>query len=87
MVLREVSSNFNCETQLIGVDLIDKRVDAERSRVLSINAIVHDKEFTIWRLNGYCFHCLEVPCVDTLMEVAVIQYNTSSIASVVSADL
>lgn len=87
VVLGEISSHFDCECQLVRVNLFYEGINSERSRVFAIYAVVHDQEFSIWGLDSYSLHRFEVPCINTLMEIAIVQYNTSRIASVGPADL
>ena len=78
VIRREIGSNLDRELQLIRSQLINKRIDSERCRVLAVNAVVHDQEFTIWRLDGHSAHVLEVARIDTLVEVAVVEDDAPS---------
>ena len=77
MVLRELCSHLHCQLKFILRHLVYEGVNAERSWVLSIDAIIHYEELTIWRLNCHGFHCFEVAYVYTLVEVAVIEHYTT----------
>ena len=81
VVLRELRPHLYSELELILRYLVDERVNAERCRVLTIDTVVHYEKFAVWRLNGDCFHCLEVADVHALVEVAVIEDHTAHVAS------
>ena len=77
VILRELCANFHRELKLISTFLVNEGVQAERGCILPINAIVHDEELAIWRVDCNCFHGFKVACVNTLVEVAVIKSHTS----------
>ena len=77
MILGELCSHLHCQLKFILGHLVYEGVNAERSWVLSIDAIIHYEELTIWRLNRHSFHCFEVAYVHTLVEVAVIKHYTT----------
>ena len=77
VILRELCPHLHCESQLVARVLVNERVNAERCRILPINAIVHDKEFSIGRVDRHSLHGLEVSCVHALVEVAVIQNHAA----------
>ena len=78
VILGEISPHFDCELELEGAQFFDKRIDAERSRVLAIDTVVHDEEFAIRWFDGHCAHVFEITRVDAFVEIAVVEDDTSS---------
>ena len=77
VVLRELSTDLHCELESVAWYFIYERVDAEWGWILSVNSIVHHKELPVGRVYRNCLHCFKVSRVDTFMEVAVIQNDTT----------
>ena len=75
MVGRESGSDFESELELVLRELIDERVYAERRLVVSIDAVVHDEELAIGRVDDEGPHGLEVPEVHALVKVAVVKHH------------
>ena len=78
VILWELCSHLHCELKLILGHLINKGINAERSRIFPVDSIVHYKKFTIWWVNCHCLHCFEITHIHTLMEVAVIKHHTAN---------
>ena len=51
VVLGELGAHFDCEAQAIAGLLVDERVDAEGRAVLAVNAVVHDEELAVRRVD------------------------------------
>jgi hypothetical protein len=81
VVCREGRSHFKSELELVLIDLVDEGVNAEGRLVVSVYAIVHDEELSIRGIYYECFHGFKVSQVDTLMEVTVIKYHRSLVAT------
>ena len=86
MILRELGSDFDGEPESVARLLIDERVNAERCRVLSVDAVVHDEELAIWRVDRDCLHGFEVSRIDALVEVAIVECHTPARSCVRSTD-
>ena len=76
----ELRPYLHSELQLILGHLVDERINAERRRILSVYAVVHNEKFTIWRLDCDCLHCFKVAHIDAFMEVAVVKDDTTHLA-------
>jgi len=73
VVLRELGTDLHRELEPVACVLVNEGIEAEGSRVLSIDAIVHDEELTVGRVDRHRLHRFKVARVDTLMEVAVVE--------------
>ena len=80
VVLRELRADFHCKAQAIARVLIHEGVDAERGAVLAVNAVVHDEEFSVGRIDRNRLHGLEIARVHALMEVAIVEGYTTLLA-------
>jgi len=80
VILRELCSHLNCELKLVLGHLVYEWINTERSGVLSIDSVIHNEKFTIWRVNCHCFHCFKVTHIHTLVEIAVIKHYTANLA-------
>ncbi len=79
MISRERCSHFESELELILRQLIDERVDSEGSLIVSIDAVVHNKELAVWRINYESSHCFKVSQVHAFVKVTVIKNNRSRV--------
>lgn len=78
MVWRETRPTLDSEVQLKGRRLLNKGVEPERRRELPINAVVHHQKFTVRGRDRQRLHCLKVLQINTLVKVAVVQYDGAS---------
>ena len=51
MILWELGTHLDSEAQTIATFLINEGIDAEGSCVFTVDAIVHDKEFAVRRID------------------------------------
>ena len=73
VVLRELRTDFHRELESVATLFVNEWVDTEGRCILAIDAVVHNEEFAIGRVDRHCFHRFKVACVHTLVEVAVIE--------------
>jgi hypothetical protein len=72
VILREVRPNFDSKLDFAIVNFLYEGIYPERSRVLRVNSIVHDEEFSIRWFYSNSFHGFKITDVNALVEIAVI---------------
>ena len=72
VILWELRSHLDSECEFVLRYLINEGVDPKRSRVLSVDSIIHDQEFSVGRVDRHSLHGLEISYIDALVEVAVV---------------
>lgn len=77
-VLRHSALDFEGKLKLEWRELINKRIKPKWSLIVRVDTVVHDEEFTIWRVDCQSSHGVEISYINTFVECAIIQNDTAS---------
>jgi len=72
---RETRSDLQSHFQLIITDFINERKDSERGLEITGDSVIHHNELSIRWVDLECSVQIEITCVDTFVEIAIIKYH------------
>lgn len=86
MVCREGCSNFQSKLQFVLSKFVDEWIYSKGGLIVSIDSIVHHKEFSIRWVYYKSFHCFEISQVNAFVEIAIIKdYSSNLLAHIISS--